>query len=355
MSKTHSRLQQNNQQGLVSITVAIVFVMVVSLIVLGFSQVSRRNSSQALDRQLSSQAYYAAESAINDTIYKISKDLQTGVKPVAQTTCDGIYTKNEGKLQDDSNIKYTCLKVKTELKDYQYSQVSDTIVVPLNSTTGTLGSNRITWTREANPAEGASLDRCDTRNTLPDGPTWGAKCPFGLLRVDIMPMSPGIGGTVGNPQNAAAQTMTVFLYPRRSGAAVSVPYRSAFTNPYGNTVTQGAVLAGACDDNTCEVTVTGLDFTNAFMRVQSLYNPAQNLKIATTESNKDLEGGQIEIDATGKAQDVLRRINVRYPLVGSSRADVPGFSANTLQSSGSICKYFSVSPGRYDSKDARCN
>ena len=40
--------------------------IVMSLIVLGFAQISRRNQRESLDRQLSTQAFYAAESGVND-------------------------------------------------------------------------------------------------------------------------------------------------------------------------------------------------------------------------------------------------------------------------------------------------
>jgi len=42
-----------NQTGLVSIMVTIIMMLVISLIVLGFATVTRRNTREALDRQLS--------------------------------------------------------------------------------------------------------------------------------------------------------------------------------------------------------------------------------------------------------------------------------------------------------------
>jgi len=57
---------QRNQSGMVSIMVTMILMIVMSLIVVGFAQVSRRNQRVALDRQLSTQAFYAAESGVND-------------------------------------------------------------------------------------------------------------------------------------------------------------------------------------------------------------------------------------------------------------------------------------------------
>ena len=111
MSNTAKRAPKQ-QEGLISITVAIVFIMIISLIVLGFSQVSRRNARQALDRQLSSQAYYAAESGINDVVYDVSKKLEAGQEISPQNNCSGTYTKDGGKIKGIAGVKYTCLKVK---------------------------------------------------------------------------------------------------------------------------------------------------------------------------------------------------------------------------------------------------
>lgn len=339
--------------------------MVISLIVLGFSQVSRRNSRQALDRQLSSQAYYAAESAVNDALYTIAKTMQTGGALQDKTSCDvtndAVYARNKGNIQNAPGVKYTCLKVKTKLNSLQYSKVSSPVIVPLDTAdNAAIDTTTITWSRRAAKPDSASLAQCRAPGVTahPDGGSWARECPFGILRVDIIPEDPSI---IGNFDNAAANTMTVFLYPAANGGVNQLPYYSGSANAFGNTVTQGATLRANCNEDECKVDVTGMNFASAYMRVQSLYVPAQNLEIASSAPTRTFENGQVEIDATGKAQDVLRRINVRYPLIGSSRDDVPNFTTNALQSADSICKYFSVAPDRagagviYDVKDPRCN
>lgn len=57
-------------------------------------------------------------------------------------------------------------------------------------------------------------------------------------------------------------------------------------------------------------------------------------------SSLGLKGAQIKVDSTGKAQDVLRRIQVRLPLNATgSQNQLPD---NALQSTDSICKRFSA-------------
>ena len=58
--------QKLRERGVVSIMVSIVLMAVMTLIVLGFSEIARRDQRQTLDRQLSNQAFYAAEIGVND-------------------------------------------------------------------------------------------------------------------------------------------------------------------------------------------------------------------------------------------------------------------------------------------------
>src|ERR1700761_8288581 len=63
---------RRDEQGMVSILVTMIMVIVISLIVIGFAEVSRRNQREALDNQLSTQAYYAAESGVNAAVQYFS-------------------------------------------------------------------------------------------------------------------------------------------------------------------------------------------------------------------------------------------------------------------------------------------
>src|ERR1700722_1988557 len=71
---------QENEQGFASLVIALVIIVVIALITVGFAQLSRREQQTALDKQLANQAYYAAESGVNDTYYLIQNAL---VNPAA--------------------------------------------------------------------------------------------------------------------------------------------------------------------------------------------------------------------------------------------------------------------------------
>src|SRR5689334_20404193 len=85
----------DRQAGMVAIMVMLILMLVISLIVLGFAQISRRNQRQSLDRQLSTQAFYAAETGINDAAEIIKNALAAGTtaadKPDCQSDGGGFY------------------------------------------------------------------------------------------------------------------------------------------------------------------------------------------------------------------------------------------------------------------------
>jgi Tfp pilus assembly protein PilX len=55
-----------NEEGLVSIIVVTIVIIILSLMTIGFAKIMDREFRQSLDRELAVQANYAAESGMND-------------------------------------------------------------------------------------------------------------------------------------------------------------------------------------------------------------------------------------------------------------------------------------------------
>ena len=71
-----SRLHKD-QSGVVSIVISIIIMVILSLIAISFARIMRQEQQQAYERQLHTQAYYAAESAVNDVRREINQNLLT--------------------------------------------------------------------------------------------------------------------------------------------------------------------------------------------------------------------------------------------------------------------------------------
>lgn len=332
-----------DQQGVVSMMIALVFMLVTLLIVTGFAQVARRNSRVALDTQLSSQAAYAAESGVNDAVKGIQAKIAAGQPVTSQTDClpsgSGTYVVNGGVISD--NVRYTCQLVTAAPSELSYDSVSDSsIVIPVEATSGSLGTVAISWQKAAGLSGTSS---CTFVPSLTAGnwpATWPANCHYGVMRIDVLPAT--VAAMV-NADSAAAATATAFVYPH-SGSTTTFGYSSAGGNRYSASAAQGQVLAAGCDASVCRLNVSGLSFPKAYFRVSFLYRPTQNLQIAgTTGSSITFQNAQVIVDVTGRAQDVLRRVQVRVPVGGNRTTPANGFSEYAMQSNTDICKrYYAV-------------
>lgn len=97
MSKHNNNKIRSNQEGIVAIIVAVILTVLMSLIILAISQNANREQRQALDRQLSDQAFYNAESGVNDLANYLYKNIAT--VPAIPVDKKHAYRKSHCRLQ----------------------------------------------------------------------------------------------------------------------------------------------------------------------------------------------------------------------------------------------------------------
>lgn len=370
ISSMNSRWQRNLNQdsrGIISITVTVVFILVISLIVLGFSQVSQRNGKLALDRELSTQALYAAEAGVNDVRNAIAGYIDNpssnptfaasaGLPFPEQDKCNGTvqhsYNKNEGRVDgSDDSVRYTCLLV-SRPPNLEATNVSDrSLIWPLVAEGGASPNIEVTeihWSRASGAPTNLDASNCPgvgEHISTTGASSWASRCPFGILRVDLIKNDPAV---IQSAQDAAAATMTVYVYPYQGTppTASTFNYTSGEANIYGPTsmVTQGKVGRATCTKEECTLTLTGLDFPKAYVRIKSLYQPASTVRMER-QGTGTFKDAQILIDVTARAQDVVRRIQARAPLTGTTSKEASKFFSDYgIESTGSICKRYHTSP-----------
>lgn len=198
MSTYSNRHILSDERGLASIMITMIMMIVITLIVIGFAQVSRREQRQALDQQLSAAAYYAAESGVNDAINLLVSNPNAGEKKTcgkdpANTNWDGLYNPNANKgniLDEGSDVRYTCLLVNPQPGQLEKDlSVGSAWVVPLKTANGTnFSSIRFVWTRLG--GTGVVSNCPATSGTYYNFPAVGGawNCPYGLLRYDLVPI-----------------------------------------------------------------------------------------------------------------------------------------------------------------------
>lgn len=327
------------EAGMVSIMVTMVLMIVVSLIVLGFAQISRRNQRQALDRQLSTQAFYAAESGINDAVKAIKDTLALGgsIEPKSDCTVPSNAPYDHLVPEIGPGVSYTCLLVDPTPEIIKYDKIGTRgTVVPITSDGPQVASFTFTWRAD----QGADMSGCPTShanaNLKPSG-SWN--CGFAVLRVDAVP----VDGYALNVDTLQERARTTFLTPYIWNGTSILPAQQSFDN---------SRIGVPCSNKECSYTVSVVyPSTRYFLRVSSVYEEGLSVDIVAKDSDGhalNVVDTQVVIDVTGKAQDVLRRVQVRMPLSGSSSNMLSDFG---LQSTEPLCKRFVVMGG-YFSNDA---
>lgn len=306
-----------NQRGVASIVIVVVLITVITLIVLGFAAVVRREQRQALDQQLSAQARFAAESAINEVIARFRSDPASIVnQPNCQPTPTNTFT-----AANTDEIKTTCVRVLTSPGRLDFDEVSpdNSTLVWLDPGTQTLDRIVITW-QQSRTTSGSCWSRA--YNQLPtDIPA----AEIGLLRFDLAHAGPN--GSTFSRDSLRMSQLGGLLFPRSTGATASLAWTPPAVWP-GGTPPQPVVF-GACDTDPATPASTP-DTYNAYaiidvpnnnsrymLRLRGVYRSSAVRVMGFTPAPDNslvmFQGVQISIEATSRVGDIVQRVQVRVP------------------------------------------
>ncbi len=333
MSQTTLR---RNESGLAAITVTLIILGIVTLIIVGFATLMRREQRQALDQQLSTQAFYAAESGVNVARDYIDGNLATlsDVDSCEDTPQVGIM--DQASL--GNNVSFTCV-----LMD----------VTPTGLQTR-IDPDGASWVMKVETANGQPVRNLEINWQVPDqrptdarfaDPTWSPTHLLtpenrwgdttGVVRLMLIPDVPSRNQQI-------TDTYQAFLYPNAGNGTTSQPVPAVTPTP-GQ---QGLFVNGNCNvsrEPFCKVRLTGLTRSSYYIRLKAIYSPSSILvqSFADDGQVQELKNGQAKIDVTGKAADVVRRVQVNVPLTNAGAV----FPEYALQTFTTLCKRFYTLPG----------
>lgn len=340
--------RQEDENGLVAIIVATMIMIIMSLIVLGFARIMQREQRQALDKSLSTQAFYAAESGINDAVTRIHDITQPPLADKNDCDTSNDPAKNPSKLIGtiDGNLDtgYTCLLINNAPRTLEYTQKSVTTtgstIVPIRGSNDELIDHaEVSWDEGSK----TSAFRSCPDTSLPATTSW-TNSP-GILRLDLIPADGALtrAGLISNAMNA-------YLYPSATCGTNSIGYGS-YTG-----VNAGQIVSIHClntaTPHECVATITGLNMKYFYLRMRSVYN-ASNVTVKIFDaSNKQLaiKGAQVQLDSTGRVADVVRRIQVRVPL--NPTYEIPD---GALETTLGICKQLAVIKNNSATQSPACS
>jgi len=357
------------QQGFASIVIALIMVLVLSLTTVGFAQLMRREERSALDKQLSNQAYYAAETGVNDATQALNSGFtltksqcepyttaQLNAMDPSQKTA-ATQSLNDNSVGTSTGASYSCLIINPHPDSLQYTidgnetRATELTGATLNSDppdVQPIGNLEISWQDHNSgdtsfaPAPGSSYI---FGNAVTD---WKYT---GMLKASLTPLSRNAVDRASLIKN----TFTAFLYPNQAGSAADPGSIDAGSGSGGQ---GGAIVNGNCHTANittkslpryCNIKITNLNSARYLLTLSALY---QKSDITITAYAPDgvtklsINDAQVLVDSTGKAQDVLRRIQVRVP--AHNDFDVPSGTV------GTICKQLQLTPGNATSASGDC-
>lgn len=338
----------STQQGMVAIVITMLVITIIAMMVLTFARVIRRDTRQTIDRQLSAQALYAAETGINDVV-----ELAKTVALQPKTSCDntGIYAGLNPNLDGANNVAYTCVLVDPEPERLKVNKVKPFESRTINVESSTNYSQiTIEWEAE-NPPDtlDTSCDRNGGAAAFKAIGAWGDCNP--LVRLDLVPVS-GANLNGDDPNNLNA-VYSAFVFP---GTGANPPTTYASGTDWGG---QGVTVDGNCEQDRldaslqCRVVIPVTSGTDYRLRIMPIYKAAEfaiSAQVSAGGDNVNLENSQYVIDVTGKAQDVLRRVRIYRDV----RVQSPTAHSFGLQTEDTLCKLLSVVPGDTTTADAAC-
>jgi hypothetical protein len=345
MSTKQSSQQRltSSETGIVAVMVTLIMMLVISLIVLGFAQVSRRTQRNALDTQLSTQAYYAAESGVNDAI-TVMRTLPVGPLPKKDKCIDsGPYQFDSQSLSTlGTGVSYSCVLIDPSPSTIFYSLGENASQAIRLKAEGGVNFKTLTfsWVPPddiktqplANCPNGASQYRKAV------GATGGWDCKYAALHTELVPTNTLNRASLMNTTNVNYLDPVSVLSPGTSNWSAD----------------NGKSIAARCVDVpapkcTATVNFNGAGLNAYYLRLGALYRSAAVSITATDTGNAPIRFAetQAHIDVTGKAQDVLRRVLVAVKLNGSPSST----PVAAITSGDSICKRFSVTGGSFNVED----
>lgn len=392
MSIKHNRskmVSMKSQEGMASIVVVSILVVIITIISIGFARIMNRTINNSANRQFSSEATYAAQSAINDVASYIS---QAGNSNVYSDNCTG-----SGSLIGDSTSKgpfyyasnlsgdasksahYTCLLLNQTPYDVRYDNLSanKSRVVRVKTsafqtaTEGSLEKLLVSWRASdssltnmapdcipapAPPVAPSGITYCQS-SPLRDETRWNVDKTVPMLRMTIYPIP-----TNNDISDLEAKSKTIFLLPQdgvgntpditwgdiKDGATLGVHCTNTIAagsfNPSTNSNYQCNIILDALTTSA----VPGISYF--YIRFTPIYNQV-NIDIKANDrwqQQLKFVNTQAMIDATAVAGNAAKRLQARVDISSNdpSSNDIDlnvspeddGIPEQSIRSANALCK-----------------
>lgn len=364
--------KHKSEHGAVSLFIVIFTTLLMTLVTVSFVQLMTSDQRQASDNDLSRSAYDSALAGVEDAKRALlvdedckGKDSQFCKdvrKAIADKNCNTLSiilwnstvpekTIEQSAGDEKLDQSYTCVKMSTNTSDFVGSldPAMTSAIVPLKAI-DSVSKIVVSWGMSKN---GSSVDLAAAGDPLqlPPVAAWPKSRPA-LLRAQLIDGK----GSFRLSDFVTKGSNSLFLYPTKvTDASIRFALDGKLKTGVGN-VPQPA----SCDPKplsgaySCRVTLLppsdiGAESETAFLSLGAFYG-VTDFKIELLHGNEGLpvafDGVQPEVDSTGRANNLVRRIISRVELGSTFSYPKAG-----LEVTENLCKNFSVTTEKADYKN----
>jgi Tfp pilus assembly protein PilX len=379
----------NKQRGAVSLFVVIFAALLMTIITVSFVRIMLQDQQQASNNDLSQSAYDSAQVGVEDAKRALLKyqsicnsggDCATAASGINSPTCNAAIEqyasatvdKSTGEINiqtdgtDTMNQAYTCVKINLNTNDYLGTLSTDeSNIIPLSGVSS-FDTIQISW---FSPKAITKVLSTGSSMPLLNQTTW-VGLPS-ILRAQLIQFNnTNIGfklsnfnsGVKDNNDNGAN---TIFLYPSSLKTALGGAISQSLTLDGRRTSSStGALQIATCSTKpegeyacTAQIELPPISESknNLFLNLKALYDGTDYqvmlfCKSASSDCSVDKESPvqfnavQPEIDSTGRANNLFRRVETRVELTD---INFP-YPDAAVDITGDFCKGFSVTDSLAD-------
>jgi Tfp pilus assembly protein PilX len=394
----HHTSRHKYQAGAVSLFIVIFSALLFLIITVSFVQLMVKDQQQATTSDLSQSAYDSAQAGVEDAkrVLLVNQACANGTEAVgincasvasalSNKACNTVAAAGiAGNVNDKETLvqqadgtgktldqAYTCVKIDLNTNDYKGKiSANQSNIVPLNAT-GSFNTVEVDWfSRDDISATTNNLTVgfpfSAGKVSLPQaGNQWGTTDPA-LMRAQFMQTGAtfsladfdGLDGSV-----AGSNANTLFMYP----TDLNPPVQSATALDYAldpRYDSNNAPHAVACNNSfnssveyVCRATIKlpapingSAASARAFLRLSALYNGSHySVKLFNDASLVQFANVQPMVDATGRANNMFRRVQSRVELKGDFT-----YPEAAVDIEGNLCKDFTITDKPDGFTDTSC-
>ncbi len=376
--------RNKSQTGAAAIFIVVFFAILITIIALSFLNIAMQDQQQATNNDLAQSAYDSADAGLEDATralrwYRVNCPYNNPPITGQKDNCDAyndefaaadrcnmaklppstlpgtqrVGTTSEVKISTneatDKNLDqaYTCVTITTRTQNYQgvaKNGKSDTLIPLRTVNNGEIDTVELKWF--LNRGQDSVTPDYPDPTELPKPDNWSSTAPP-IMRFQLIPV---LRGDI-SITDVDADTKTAFLYPDKTLSAEEINLKNA---DIGRSIEKvSAPNRAKCeatvekDKFACSARIINLPVasrasaanTDYYLRLTALYNDADYQVRLFGGGGTDLrlfDNVEPEVDSTGRANDVFRRVQSRVrDSIGSNPLNDGGFDITK-----GVCKEF---------------